>query len=135
MKHDWVNKTQCSMCLGYQTEENKNDDRCSGMVKGNRTDEGYERARGLVRREDGAIAKESLVHGTYYYGRCRNASIARWDAVKGVFIHWREKFSRVYLEEIHCREDELHFDVFDPWTELELSVGLNPLPVSDLPTS
>jgi len=105
------------------------------MVKKNyrQPDEAYERARGIVRREDGVIPKEALVHGTYYYGRCRNASIARWDAVKQVFIHWRQKFSSVFLEEIKCREDELHFDVFDPWVELEQSVGLNPVPVSELP--
>ena len=142
MNHNWETKTQCSQCLGIQTPENANDDRCSGMVLnrhyrdfGRSADvsDPYDRLKGVLRRPDGGIVKESLVHGTYYYGRCRNASIARWDAVKQVFVHWRQKFGSVFLEEIHCREDELHFDVFDPWVELELSVGLNPIAISDKP--
>ncbi len=130
MRHEWVTKVQCVLCFGLQTPENADDDNCSGAVLNRRFDPVYERARGIVRREDGALPKEALVHGVYYYGRCRNASIARWDAVNGIFIHWRQKFGDVFLEEIHCREDELHFDVFDPFYEMEDSVGLNPIPVS-----
>jgi hypothetical protein len=133
MKHEWVTKTQCSQCLGVRTPENAADERCSGMILNRHTDNAYERARGIVRREDGALPKEALVHGTYYYGRCRNASIARWDAVKQVFVHWRQKFGAIFREEIKCREDELHFDVFDPFYELEQSVGLNPISVSEPP--
>ena len=103
------------------------------MVKGNRTQDGYERARGIIRREDGCIPKEALRHGVYYYGRCRNASIARWDAAKQVFVHWRMKFSDVFLEEIHCREDELHFDVFDPWFELDDDHAIKTIKISDKP--
>ena len=136
MKHNWViGRTQCSLCFGFQTPENIDDDWCSGSAKlsrqgGESAQGAYESAAGVVRREDGCIAKQSLVHGAYYYGRCRNASIARWDGVKGVFVYWRQKFSSVFLEEIRCREDELHFDVFDPRVELEQSIGLNPVPVS-----
>jgi hypothetical protein len=119
MKHDW--QTQCTLCLGIQTEENKDDDRCSGGAKLNR------------RRSDGAIPKSDLVHGRYYYGRCRNASIARWDGIKEIFIHWRQKFGDVFLEEIKCREDELHFDVFDPFAEFEFDHSVKPIPVSDAP--
>lgn len=143
MEHDWKVKIQCSQCLGVQTPENKDDNRCSGMVVNRHygfgvisdANDAYERVTGVVRREDGAICKESLVHGTYYYGRCRNASIARWDGVKQVFVHWRQKFGAIFLEEIHCREDELRFDVFDPWVRLEDSFSLNPIPISELPTS
>ena len=59
---------------------------------------------------DPAIKKEDLVVGAYYQGRCRNASIARWDGE--VFLYWRSKFGNVFLEEIHCPEDDPHFDVF-----------------------
>jgi len=102
------------------------------LIKGVITSEiqqAYEKARKIVRRADGGIAKESLIHGTYYLGCCRNADIARWDAAKDVFVHWRQKSGEVFLEEIHCREDETYFDVFDPWLELELICGLNPIPV------
>lgn len=58
------------------------------------------------------IAKVDLEHGAYYKGRCRNASEARWNAERGCFVHWRTKFSHVFLEEIRHPEDEKHFDVF-----------------------
>lgn len=132
MNHNWVTRTQCNQCLGVQTPENATDDRCSGMLLNRRFDPDWERVQGIARREDGGIPKEALVHGAYYYGRCRNASIARWDGIKQVFIHWRQKFDTTFLEEIHCREDELFFDVFDPWVELDGSVGLVPIPVSEI---
>lgn len=56
------------------------------------------------------IAKEQLEVGAYYKGRCRNANVARWNG--RLFIHWREKFTMRFLEEIKCPEDETHFDVF-----------------------
>jgi hypothetical protein len=58
------------------------------------------------------IAKADLEHGAYYVGRCRNASLARWDANKNRFVHWRTKFGHKYLEEICHPEDDKHFDVF-----------------------
>lgn len=58
------------------------------------------------------IAKCDLQHGAYYAGRCRNASVARWDAKQGRFRHWRTKFGSTFLEEISCPEDETQFDVF-----------------------
>lgn len=141
MKHEWVNKTQCSLCLVHQTPELADDNHCSGNVTLHRfgsfvqSDAGaaYDQARGLVRRPDGAIPKEALRHGVYYYGRCRNASIARWDAVKQVFVHWRSKFGSVFTEEISCREDEAHADVFDPFLEIEDEKSLNAIPVSKFP--
>jgi hypothetical protein len=135
MKHDWVTKIQCSMCLGVQTPENKDDDSCSGGVKGNFSfgaHERWEKVRGITRRDDGAIPKEGLVHGRYYLGRCRNAQIARWDGVKQCFTHWRHKFYDIFLEDIKCREDELHFDVFDPFYELAHDSGLTPIPVTEV---
>lgn len=58
------------------------------------------------------IKKENLIHGTYYYGHCRNATLARWNANEGKFFHWRTKFGTTFIEEIKCPEDEQHFDVF-----------------------
>ncbi len=58
------------------------------------------------------IPKLSLEHGAYYQGRCRNASIARWDGNRHVFVYYRNKFGHVFLEEIKCPEDDILFDVF-----------------------
>ena len=58
------------------------------------------------------IAKADLVHGEYYRGRCRNASIARWNADTQRFVHWRTKWHDTFTEEICHPEDEQYFDVF-----------------------
>jgi len=58
------------------------------------------------------IEKADLVHGAYYYGRCRNASIARWNAETERFVYWRNKFGHVFVEEICHPEDDKVFDVF-----------------------
>jgi len=58
------------------------------------------------------LLRDALVDGAYYVGRCRNASVARWCAARGSFFHWREKFSRIYVEEIKHPVDELVYDVF-----------------------
>jgi hypothetical protein len=58
------------------------------------------------------IKKEDLIHGNYYYGGCRNATVARWDAINQVFTHWRNKFGHRFVEEIRCPEDDKTFDVF-----------------------
>jgi hypothetical protein len=57
------------------------------------------------------IAKADLVHGAYYQGRCRNATIARWNADEGRFYHWRYKFGW-FVDTICHPEDEQDFDVF-----------------------
>jgi hypothetical protein len=58
------------------------------------------------------IAKKDLKHGVYYEGRCRNANVARWNADRQCFVHWRTKFGDTYLEEIRHPEDEQRYDVF-----------------------
>jgi hypothetical protein len=60
------------------------------------------------------IPKDKLEHGGYYEGMCRNASVARWDAVKEVFWHWRTKFGSTFPETIKHPSDEDVFDVFYP---------------------
>jgi hypothetical protein len=79
------------------------------------------------------IARADLVDGAYYEGRCRNATVARWNAERGVFIHWRTKFANVFLEAIKHPEDEQHFDVFVPIRRLdEAEVGKS-IPFDDQP--
>lgn len=71
------------------------------------------------------IPKKELVAGCYYYGQCRNATIARWDGEK--FIHWRTKFGEKFLEEIWAPEDEAIFDVFYAFEEATFSIPEIPL--------
>lgn len=59
-----------------------------------------------------SLTKSELEHGAYYAGHCRNAQIARWDAERNRFIHWRTKFFETFLEEIKHPDDEKNFDVF-----------------------
>lgn len=58
------------------------------------------------------IPVADLVHGAYYEGRCRNATVARWNANIGKFVHWRTKFGETFLEEINHPENDKQFDVF-----------------------
>jgi hypothetical protein len=41
------------------------------------------------------LSKASLKHPAYYKGRCRNATIARWNKAEQRFYHWREKFGHI----------------------------------------
>src|SRR5947207_4232212 len=61
------------------------------------------------------LAKNQLKHGRYYKGRCRNATVARWNAAEQYFYHWRKKFDRIYIETIKypTDEEEPWWDVFD----------------------
>jgi hypothetical protein len=58
------------------------------------------------------IPKAALVHGEYYVGHCRNACIARWNAEKQCFYHWRTKFGQTFIETIRHPEDDQTYDVF-----------------------
>ncbi len=69
------------------------------------------------------IAKADLMHGAYYYGRCRNASIARWNADTQRFVYWRNKFGHKFVEEICHPEDDQVFDVFVVEKEIDPPVG------------
>ncbi len=61
-----------------------------------------------------------LRNGVYYWGRCRNASVARWDADLEVFWYWREKAGKVFLESIrHPDQEEIPtMDVFRVISEI-----------------
>lgn len=58
------------------------------------------------------IPKEQLVHGFYYKGKCRNATVARWCNQMQLFVYRRRKFGTSFLESIRCPEDEHIWDVF-----------------------
>ena len=65
------------------------------------------------------LPKDRLVHGRYYRGRCRNATVARWNERENCFFHWREKFGHIYVETIcYPGDDEPPFDVFHAVEEL-----------------
>jgi hypothetical protein len=60
-----------------------------------------------------------LKHGAYYKGRCRNATIARWNSDEGRFYHWRVKFHLVFIETIkHPDNEDEQWDVFRVVEEL-----------------
>lgn len=64
-----------------------------------------------------SIPKDQLEVGAYYWGTCRNASIARWNGE--VFLYWRTKFGDKFVEEISHSEDEKVWDVFIPAMKVE----------------
>lgn len=67
--------------------------------------------------EAGAIPKKDLEDGKYYVGRCRNASVARWDEEQNEFVYARQKFNYVFPETINHFEDDDFFDLFVPIKE------------------
>lgn len=69
------------------------------------------------------LPKSLLVHGVYYTGKCRNASVARWDATQQVFHYHRTKFGSTFQETApHLEDERPPFDVFFPFTEIDYSV-------------
>ncbi len=81
----------------------------------------------ILARDLGAIPKSKLKDGAYYYGRCRNAYVAKWNAGKvgkvhsptGQFTYMRTKFSSTFPEDINHFEDDNGFDLFVPIQEVE----------------
>ena len=61
----------------------------------------------------GAIPKNELVDGQFYFGEYRNANVGRWLAEKHVFEHWRYKFG---FRIDHCNhfEDDNGYALFVP---------------------
>ena len=60
-----------------------------------------------------------FVHGAYYRGHCRNASIARYNAETDRFVYMRHKFSTVFSEDIHHAGNDDGFDLFEPFAVVE----------------
>lgn len=55
-----------------------------------------------------------MIHGQYYRGNCRNATLARWNAELDRFIYKRSHLKEVVLEEVQHCDDDTGFDVFYP---------------------
>jgi hypothetical protein len=66
------------------------------------------------------IPINELKDGAYYFGQCRNATIARWNAADQQFYHWREKFSDRFVETIRHPDNEPNqrLDIFYPFEEV-----------------
>ena len=73
------------------------------------------------------IRKKDLIHGAYYKGRSRNASEARWDGDRNVFVHWRYKFGETFLDELRHPEDEQVYDVFVAYEKIDTPTKPIPL--------
>ena len=59
------------------------------------------------------LPKSELRDRAYYKGRCRNATVARWNADEQLFYHWREKFGNIFIETIKYPTDEE-----EPWWDV-----------------
>ena len=66
--------------------------------------------------EAGVIRKEDLKNGEYYWGKCRNSSLAMWDG--NVFIYLRTKFTSTSAETINHIADDDGYDLFVPIKKL-----------------
>ena len=64
----------------------------------------------------GIIKKSDLVVGEYYWGVCRNSSLAMWLGKE--FVYLRTKFSSTFAETINHLEDDDGYDVFVPIKKL-----------------
>ena len=67
--------------------------------------------------ECGALPKNKLELGKYYYGKCRNNDVAMWDGKE--FKYQRCKFGHWYTDTINHFEDDNGFDLFVPLKEVE----------------
>lgn len=77
---------------------------------------------------DSLITKQELIHGEYYYGFCRNANTARWNAERNKFYHWRDKFGQRFVETINHYEDDNGFDTFKPRQLIDYGTPKIPFP-------
>ena len=76
------------------------------------------------------LPKDRLVHGRYYKGRCRNATIARWNADGQCFYYWRQKFDRIFIETIKYPTDEE-----EPWWDVLMSLKNCQIAASRFPST
>ena len=49
------------------------------------------------------LPKNFLRDGGYYKGRCRNATVARWNEAEQQFYHWCEKSGNIYIKRLSTR--------------------------------
>lgn len=64
--------------------------------------------------ELGAISKNELEDGEWYYGECRNSDFGKWDEKEQNFIIMRNKFGNYYKDTCNHFEDDDGFDLFVP---------------------
>ena len=67
----------------------------------------------------GVIRKDDLVDGAYYFGVCRNADVAQWDAKRNCFWYMRHKFGHVCSESINHISDDNGYDLFVPFQMID----------------
>jgi len=65
------------------------------------------------------ICKKDLVDGAFYYGSCRNARVAKWNASKNCFEYIRTKYGDRFWETINHPEDDNQYDLFVPVLKLD----------------
>jgi len=53
----------------------------------------------------GAVPKDMLVDGVWYYGEYRNSNFGKWDAVNQKFGLWRHKFGWMWDTCNHFQDD------------------------------
>ncbi len=61
----------------------------------------------------GAITKDNLIDGTWYYGEYRNSNFGKWNAEKQEFGLWRNKFG-FYWDTCNHFQDDNGFALFVP---------------------
>ena len=67
--------------------------------------------------EKGAIPKNKLKNKTKYYGSCRNADYAVWNAESQKFCYERWKHGIVSIDYVNHFEDDDGYDLFIPIKE------------------
>ena len=71
----------------------------------------------------GLIPKHELVHGQWYLGACRNASMAVWNSASQKFEYLRTKFGSTFWDEIEHPEDDRGYDLFFATTAINEPQG------------
>lgn len=66
----------------------------------------------------GLIRKIDLKDGHYYFGKCRNASVAMWNHKDQCFLYMRTKFEHRFVDRICHPEDDDGYDLFLPVAEV-----------------
>lgn len=70
----------------------------------------------LIKDNNLLIMKKDLKVNKFYYGNCRNSSIAQWNGKKFTYI--RRKFGDSFEEDINHFEDDDGYDLFEPYFEI-----------------
>ena len=65
----------------------------------------------------GVIPKKDLIIGNYYFGKCRNTTVAKWNGNE--FFYMRSKFGHWFIDKINHLEDDNGYDLFVPLKIIE----------------